>query len=99
MGRETANTDLLLGRLVFRRCLSRHIAATQPSSSLSSFPPFFLLPLERNIARMGKLREGGVGVLELQKEPEENVGEHDLKLHLQVSGGGERGKVGRKKTL
>ena len=79
---ETANTDLLLGRLVFRRSLSRQTAATQPSSSSSSSSSSFLLALERGSARIGEPREGGVGVLELEEEPQEDIGEDDLELHL-----------------
>jgi hypothetical protein len=43
---------------------------------------------------MGEIGEGGVGVLELEEEPKEDVGEHDLELHLQVSGVKEGGREG-----
>ena len=40
---------------------------------------------------MGKISEGGVGVLELEEEPEEDIREDDLELHLQVPEGGREG--------
>ena len=90
---STNKTYLLLSRLILSRGLPGRTPSKHPSpssSSSSSSSPFLLLPLQRS-ARMGKISERGVGVLELKEEPEEDIRKDDLELHLQVPEGGREG--------